>query len=378
MAMLTRDRVKPLLQAKTGPCISLYLPTHRHHPETEQDPIRFRNVLKQAERLLADRHPIEEIRALLDPVAALPNTEFWRHQADGLAIMRSKDVLEQFRLPVTVPELAVVADSFHVRPLIRCLNSNERYFLVAISQNDVRVYLGSMASLTPTLVAGLPESLAAVVGTSPSEASPGDSTNVRTGSARRAHPAGGTRTSTDEELVLYFRAIDRALHRALAHDPAPVILAGVEYYLPIYKQLTKLKTLADAIVAGSPDAMTVEELRTRAWPVAQGVLLGHQDEALAKYWRAVERDQSTDALDDIVLQAKRGRVRRLFLAQGVRVWGKVEATTGQVHRTSEQQGSQDDDLLDDVAEAVLANDGDVFTLPQAKMPNGAEAVAELR
>ena len=160
MTTLTRDRLQPLLRTRAGTCVSIYLPTHRHHPGTEQDPIRFKNALKEAERLLSDRHSPQEIRALLDPVAARATASFWRHQGDGLAFLRSRDQLEEFRLPLRVPELVVVAESFHVRPLIRSLHANARYFLIALSQNGVDVFEGSATSLHRVEVPGLPGSIA--------------------------------------------------------------------------------------------------------------------------------------------------------------------------------------------------------------------------
>ncbi len=378
MAILTRDRLQPLLKVGSRPCISLYMPTHRHHPGTEQDPIRFRNALKEAERLLSDRHSPQEIRSLLDPVEALPNVEFWRHQADGLAILRSPDVLEQFRVPLSMPELVVVAESFHVRPLIRCLNSNERYFLIAITQNGVGVYEGAMTSLTPTEVPGLPGGLSEFSSKKRRGTALSAHATGRGSGSRQVHAAGGAGAPPEEVLLPFFRAIDRALQRALRHDTAPVILAGVEYYLPIYRQVSHLKRLADVIVTGSPDAMTLDELRSRAWPVAETVLRGNEDRALEKYWRAAERGRTREPLEDIVREARRGRVRRLFLASGVRIWGTVDPNTGHIHRTSAQQGSHDDDVLDDVAEAVFLYGGDVITLPAERMPNAQEVAAELR
>ena len=56
----------------------------------------------------------------------------------------------------------------------------------------------------------------------------------------------------------------------------------------------------------------------------------------------------------------------------------MDPATGQVHRTETQRGSHDDDVLDDVAEAVLHYGGDVMTLEGDRMPGGQDAAAELR
>ncbi len=371
MAILTQDRLRPLLQAASGPCVSIYLPMHRPGRGGKQDAVRFANSLREAERLLSDRHSPREIRTLLDPVAALPNADFWRHQAEGLAVLRSADVLEEFRVPLRVPELVVVAKSFHVRPLIRCLNSRERYFLVSLSRAGVVVFEGSVASLAPVSVAGLPQSLAEHA----AGASRGRNPNLRAtspGAAGRRGPAAG------EELTSYFRAVDRALRRALRRDEAPVILAGADVHRSVYRWVSRLKGLVEKDVAGGHDAMTPDELRARAWPIAQQALRLQEDRALERYTRAARRRRTREVLEDIVYDARRGRVRRLFLAAGVRVWGTFDPITGRILRTGGQRGSQDDDVLDDVAEAVFLYDGDVLTLPRDRMPHGHAVAAELR
>jgi hypothetical protein len=172
--------------------------------------------------------------------------------------------------------------------------------------------------------------------------------------------------------------VDRALKRALHQDEAPVILAGVDYYLPIYRKLTRLRHFADQAVTGSPDAMSDNELHERAWVVAEAFLRERAAQALESFRRAESRGRTSRDLAEIVRLARRGRVHRLLLASGVRVWGSIDPMTGEVKRTAEQQGSHDDDVLDDIAEAVFVAGGTVLALPPAEMPDQREVVAELR
>jgi hypothetical protein len=123
--------------------------------------------------------------------------------------------------------------------------------------------------------------------------------------------------------------------------------------------------------------MTEQELGERAWPVARSLLEENEDRALAALRRAEERGRASGDLEEVVRLARRGGIRRLFLAAGVRVWGSVDAATGRLHRTTGQQGSHDDDVLDDAAEAVLRTGGAVLTLPPDRMPDGREVAAEL-
>jgi hypothetical protein len=59
-----------LLDAHEPPCLSLYQPTHRHHPDNQQDPIRFRNLVKGMEESLRQKYPKVEVHPLLEPSRA--------------------------------------------------------------------------------------------------------------------------------------------------------------------------------------------------------------------------------------------------------------------------------------------------------------------
>lgn len=58
---MTRELLIQLSAAQEPPCLSLYQPTHRRHPDNRQDPIRFRNLLKELEVSLLREYAPEEV-----------------------------------------------------------------------------------------------------------------------------------------------------------------------------------------------------------------------------------------------------------------------------------------------------------------------------
>ena len=97
MPLFAREDLELLLSPHPRPCVSLFLPTHRHHPGTDQDPIRFKNLLRRAADLLSEEHGPKAAQELLEPLEALASPAFWNHQKDGLAIFRSSDLLVHYR-----------------------------------------------------------------------------------------------------------------------------------------------------------------------------------------------------------------------------------------------------------------------------------------
>src|SRR5690606_5289702 len=119
-------------------------PTHRRHPENRQDPIRFRNLVKTLEESLRQAHAEDEVRALLEPLHALADDyAFWSHALDGLAVLRAKDLFRVYTLQRPVPELAIVADSFHTKPLLRILQSADRFQVLGLSRQAIRLFEGN-------------------------------------------------------------------------------------------------------------------------------------------------------------------------------------------------------------------------------------------
>jgi hypothetical protein len=118
MYQLTMDHLLALVAEHEPPCISLNQPTSRHHPDNQQDPIRFKNLIRAADESLRRRYPTRDVRGLMKPLQELSaDNQFWNHARDGLAVLAGAGVLDVFRLQRPVPELAIVADGFHVKPL---------------------------------------------------------------------------------------------------------------------------------------------------------------------------------------------------------------------------------------------------------------------
>jgi hypothetical protein len=162
MENLTLDQIKKLAQQTQSPSISIFLPTHRAGQDTQQDPIRFKNLLREAELSLLDKGiGPREVSALLQPAQALlEEAHFWQHQRDGLAVFIAPDDFHFYHLPFRVEELLVIARSYYVKPVLPLFTNNGHYYILAISQDEVRLFEGTRHSVGQIdLPEGTPESL---------------------------------------------------------------------------------------------------------------------------------------------------------------------------------------------------------------------------
>jgi hypothetical protein len=162
---ITTEQLTKLVAVHEPPCISLYQPTHRRHPENQQDPIRYRNLLVEIENALREKYPTRKVRTLMERFQSLARDDrFWNHRTDGLAIFGSPDRFELYELQRAVPELVIVADSFHTKPLIRILQSADRYQILCLNRREAKLYEGNRDALDAIELTDFPSTITAALG----------------------------------------------------------------------------------------------------------------------------------------------------------------------------------------------------------------------
>lgn len=380
MKTLSRDELKELTERRNGACVSIYMPTHRAGNETRQDPIRFKNLLREAEqRLAADGIRDPEVQSVLEPARRfLQDTSFWAHQGDGLAVFASQNVFRHYSMPVSVRERVVVGDRFHVKPLLPLLDGDSRFYILALSQNRIRLFQGTRYSVTEIELAGVPGSIDEIL----KYEDPEKSIQVRThqageGTGAMFHGHGLVESSIKDHLRRFFLQVDRGLREFLKDERAPLVLAGVEYLHPIYREASNYPHLVDEGVAGNADELRPEELHAPAWTAVRPLFLKAQEEAAARYRALAGTGKATGDIKLIVPAAWHGRVDSLFVVAGTERWGTYDRETGEIHLHRKARPG-DEDLFDVAAVHTFLNRGSVFLVEPAKMPGGEGLAAIFR
>jgi len=381
MQILTTRELQGLVGQHQPPCLSLYLPTHRYRPGTEQDRIRFKNLLAQAASLLSEKYPGRDVGKLLAPIEALSTTDFWQHQEDGLAIFSSADMFAHYRLPVGVPEIVVVSNTFHTKPLVGYLQANRHYFVLALSQNEVQLYEGTPHTLDRVEIESLPHELRDLM----SEPGARPYLSVRggaggSGQSEIHHGHGGGDEDSKRELTKYFRAIDRALWPILRDERAPLVLAAVSYYHPLFLAASRYPYILGEGIEGNVERMSTDELREAAWRLVSAYEANVEGELLGQYERALPSGRASNVLPDIAKAVAQGRVRGLLHEAGKTVWGRVDPDTGEVvvHEKQQQQDTEDADIIDDLCEMTLLKGGEVFEIAPNEALQGSPLAAIYR
>lgn len=373
MNTLDKDYAAGLLENCDPPCLSLYQPTHRRHPNNQQDPIRFGNLVKTLEESLLQQHPKEEIRPLLEPFLALADDrDFWNHTLDGLAVLGAKGIFRVYKLQRSVAELVVAADGFHTKPLIRILQSADRYHVLGLNRQEIKLFEGNRDALDEIqLHQDVPRTLTDALGeelTDPhfTVASYGGASGSQTS---MHHGHGGGKAEVDIDTERFFRAVDRGLLEHHSQSSGlPLILAALPEHHRMFHEVSHNPFLIPENIDIHPDALlSMDELRQRAWQLMEPRYLERLAELVEEFGNARSKGFGDDDLSKVARAAVGGRVAMLLIEARREVPGRINAATGDIE-FDDLAHPEVDDVLDDLGMLALKMGGKVVIVPTERMP----------
>jgi len=379
------DQLNSWLADHESPCISLYQPTHRKHPANAQDPIRFRNMLRSVESSLKDAYPNSHIAARMEPFHAIAqDLEFWKHRTEGLAILSSPSTFDVIDVQRPLTELIVVADTFHIKPLLRLVQSADRYQILLLNRHEAKLFEGNRDALDQVALTNVPSTITDALGEELTDAhhttaAYGGNAGGRTGHAGGGmhHGAGGKKDEVEVDMYRFFRVIDRAiLEHHSRPSGLPLMLAALPEYHAPFRETSHNPFLMAEGIAMNADALDVEQLRVAAWEHAEPMYIARLATLVDAYESAHAHARGSDDLWQVAEAAVAGRVNTLLVEADRVVPGRMN-NTGHVELTPDIVPTVDD-LLDDVAEAVLRHKGEVIVVPALRMPSKSGLAATYR
>lgn len=384
MDIFTKEDLAMLVDNQGGRCVSLYIPTHRTGSEAQKNQIRFKNALRKAEEMWerkagnggAAAEVFKPARQLLE------DTPFWSYQGDGLSFFLTPAFFRAYRLPLYFDEIVVLTDRFHLKPLLPLVSRDLRFYVLALSLKKVRLIECNQQQAREIELEEIPGGIDTALRYDEVEKQLQYHTRTRGragGDKRRAmfHGQGAGTDDAVNNVLRYFQQVDRGVREVVAGRNIPMILAGLEYLPPIYREANNYPHLADEEVTGNTDPMRGDELCRRAWEVMEPRFSEARSEAVERYRQLAETDDASGDLREIVPAAYHGRVDTLFVATGVQQWGTYDPDTDTVD-LHQRETDGDGDLLDFAAVHTLMKGGTVHIERREEMPGNTLAAAVYR
>ncbi len=376
-----------LLASEGGPHLSIYLPTHTSAADSQQDIKRFKNLLVDAEKNLADGWMRgSDVRDFLQPLSQLLHDEaFWAKRQKGLAIFLADAQLSVYRLDIPFDEHLSILRDYLIRPLVPVLHRMSHGFVLSLSEHKVALYEIGDESIQQVEVVGLPLNIETTLNLTSvdrgQQAHSGDS--ARGGKISQVyHGQGGMPDSHREDLRHFFRAVDEAIVSKLGDSKAPMILACVDSSVSTYVEVNSYKGLHKDHLSGNVDYLSPQELHAKALPILQAEHVGKRRVLLQKILDHLHTSTASANAGEIIRAAFQGRIHTLFFDERARVEGQfdpiLQSAVVYPHDSATDLAVLNTDLIEATLKQTLLHKGDVYSVSQSEMPEQAPMAALFR
>jgi hypothetical protein len=381
--LITQELVQELLSVTEAPCISLYMSTHRSHPENAQDIIRYKNLVKQVEESLIEKYPTAEIQKLLEPFETLASdNEFWKYTSDGLGVLASLERFEVIDLQMPVEELVIVSDRFHTKPLQHFLQSADRYQVLALSMDAVQLFEGNRHSLVEIeLPDDFPKTIKEALGKDLTDKHStvasyggvgGDSTTMH-------HGHGGKMDEVDSDTERFFRVVAASVYEQYSKKSTlPLILAALPEHRNLFYHVNKNPFVLPKGIDINPQSVSIEKLAHLSWEAMQPVYTEKLETLVGKFNQAKSNGLGSDNMDVVIEAADSGKVDIILIEAHRVIAGRLRNKISGRFEMTDLTLPVLDDQLDIVGELVTKMGGSVVIVPKEQMPTQTGLAAIFR
>jgi hypothetical protein len=270
--------------------------------------------------------------------------------------------------------LVLVSRRFHIKPLFPLFSPDGRFFILSLGQRHVRLFQGSKYNLNEIELKDVPPGI--------EEALKFDDAEKEDQFQRRTAMVHGQGIGTNDvgykkNILRYFQIVDHGLHTVLRDENAPLVLAGLDHLLAIYREANSYPYTMNEGITANPEDMSTEEIHQQAWSVMRPYFQKGQEDAILRYRRQSGTGLTSHHLDEIVKASFHDRIDTLFITPGIQKWGHYDPMMDEVviHREME---AGDEDLLDLASVQALLHGGVIYTPEAENMPDAYPVAAIFR
>ena len=345
MRELMSGDLKAINEANFAPMISIYLSKEDGSQDIRALDEKWKASLSRAKFFLLKDYTPSFVDAFLEPLRNDDLLQKMEHVDKGMIVFFSEKEKGYMRVQTIINDLVVVADSFHIKPLIRIKNTARGFFLISMSSKAINLLVETNGHLYR-------------LETYRNEIFEGNS---------------GKSTRSDPKDFIAQTAIE--LNKMIAAYKLPIILSGVRDHLGHMRKFLDHSMLLEESVVGNVERLKTDELREKCFNLLEPYYLRKEIEAINQLNIAVMRNQAITYIEDIAVSAVYGKIKKLFVLEDRQLWGAVNKLTGEIFISPRQLNSHDDDILDDICQIVLNKGGEVVVLKNADNIKGYIAAA---
>lgn len=344
MKELTSQDLKAIAEASSAPMISIYI-SNSGTLDMRALNEKWKESLNKAEFFLLKDYTPSVVGAFISPLKESKYLQTMQHLDKGFIVFYSEKLSGYMKVQTEINDLVVVADTFHIKPLIRIKNNERGFFLISMSAKAINVLVESNGHLY----------------------------RMETFSNKILEQNSSKPTRANPKDFIAQSSVD--INKLLASYKMPIILAGVKDHLGHMKKFLDHSMLLEDSIIGNVEKMKTDELREKCFDLLGPYYLRKELDAVEELNMAVKKNHAITYIEDIAVSAVYGKVKKLFVVENKQLWGAINKLTGEIFISPRQLNSHDDDILDDICQIVLGRGGEVVVLKDAANVKGYIAAA---
>ena len=370
MANISKKVLSELTSVK-GPFVTIMLNTHVAHQEVEQDQILFKNFAKEAKKRFEKKYTDQSFVPFQEKIdQLLADQAFWRSATKSVAVFITKDDVNVHRLSIEVDDQYYVSDLPYLLAVVKNAQFNYSYYMLALNRDSMKLYLvKNKAVKAVELPAGAPTDLVTALG---DELTGGNLNftsqggNTRTGEGVSYHGVNSKDEEVEIDWVNYYQAVDSFLANEFENpENLPIYLFALPENQTQFKKVAKNSYYSDqAVVSASPAQLSQKEIEAGAQKITEQLTKSETGE-----YNELMNKKFIDQLVDIKLAAQDGKVSHFFIATSNLAPGFGDDPDAEYDRRQ---------LLNEIADNVIKNSGQVYVLDQKDAPDEKSLLAILR
>lgn len=365
-------------------CVSIFAGPKRagRGVEMHKNKLDLRDALHAAEALLKKRGLDEDsARQITERARFLLEEEaFWRKPPQGYCLFASSDRADVYRLPVPPAAAVEVAGRCHIKPLLPLHDDRGAYHLLALQRERVRLFRADRWAIEEVPLESVPATMQQALGFDRPVQEHQFHTGAAVGGAGRRpavhHGQGGGKDDRQAERLRFYQVLDRALRAVLADGGIPLVVAGSERAVPVYREACSRQDLLAGEVLVNPEDLALEDLRDRAWEAVRDWMHREREQAREEYTRMTGTGATSDDVLEVARAARNGRVRSVLVSLEDTIRGRCDGDGPGACTLESDEGGED--LLNLAAAETLAHGGNAHAVPRQDLPGRTSVAAVLR
>lgn len=340
MLISQKSNLKPLIQSKDGVHLTAYLLNQGDLVDLK---VQLRTTLDESYECLAEVMSNDELKKFLSPIESLLDDARIFHQMKGnIGIFRNKDLFRVLHVPVDIEPSCQIATSFHVKPLLRWMQGDQDFLFLGLDKKSAHLFWGNQNSIKSLDSFLFSEALR----------------------KKGSHSA-------------LFKSLNQWLMDWTKKNKPKLYLAGEPSLVGNLKKHLSYTNLYKKLVADSFNDQNSSSAFQTIRMIISDECTKNLDEKLMEFRFADEEGRVTKNIFQISEAVVQGRVKKLIVTDDINVFGKINKKSGALSIHPFDLDHEDDCILDDLAQMVLSQGGDVVIAKQSEIPKGRPILAIL-